>query len=47
MITRNEWKRFQKKMGELKKKRQHNILKLGQPMKREIENPKTRRESKE
>ena len=46
-MTRVEWKRFQKKFGKEKKKRQRKYLTEGKPLKRGIDNPKTRRESKE
>ena len=47
MLTRNNWKRSQKKFGKLKKKRQRKYLTEGKAMKRGIDHPKTRRESKD
>ena len=45
-MSRITWKQNKKKFGYLKKKRQHKKLVQGNPMNRNVSNPKTRREDK-
>jgi hypothetical protein len=46
MGSRLEWKKYNKKFGKLKKKRQYKHLFKGQPKNRQAINPKTRRQDK-